>query len=224
MKTAIWWLSLVAFGMTVLLCFCKASGGSTLFTLGNPYIIEIPSCLIFCVDMGIPFFGCAVCFNPLVWKLYLRPTLLWESTPVRLADCQASSVFRWRNISGLFGNPFLWPTVFRWVVRVVSWPSHQLWLYCVSCVPVWISLEVTSGIKTWSRTIALRVQRLFIHQSLDNISQKSRGFVVIILHTVPALRVVYPSQPILWEVAKHCTVRSYWLRQYLIFHGRYSSG
>jgi hypothetical protein len=26
MKTASWWLSLVAFGMTVLLCFCGASG------------------------------------------------------------------------------------------------------------------------------------------------------------------------------------------------------
>ncbi len=92
--------------MTVLLCFCGASGGSTLFTLGNPYIMEIPSCLIFCVDMGIPFFGCAVRFNPFVWKLYLRPTLLWESTPVRLANCRACSVLGWRNISGLFGNPF----------------------------------------------------------------------------------------------------------------------
>ncbi len=44
-KTAGWWLSLVAFGMTVLLCFCGASGCSTLFTLGNPYIMEIPRCL-----------------------------------------------------------------------------------------------------------------------------------------------------------------------------------
>ncbi len=35
MKTASCWLSLVASGMTVLLCFCGASGGSTLFTLGN---------------------------------------------------------------------------------------------------------------------------------------------------------------------------------------------
>ncbi len=32
--------------------------------------------------------------------------LLWESTPVRLADCQASSASGWRNVSGLFGNPF----------------------------------------------------------------------------------------------------------------------
>jgi hypothetical protein len=31
MKTASWWLSLVAFGMTFLLCFCGASGGSTLW-------------------------------------------------------------------------------------------------------------------------------------------------------------------------------------------------
>jgi hypothetical protein len=66
MKSASWWLSLVVFGVTVLLCFCGASGGSKLFTLGNPYIMEIPRCLIIYVDMGIPFFGCAVRFNPLV--------------------------------------------------------------------------------------------------------------------------------------------------------------
>ncbi len=174
--------------------------------------------------MGIPFFGCTVHLNPLVYKNSLRPTLSWELTPIWLADCRASSVFGWRNISGLFGQPFLWPTVFRWAVRVVSWPSHQLQLYCMSCVPGWTSMEITSGIKSWIRTIALRVQRLFIHQRLDNISRKSRGFVIITLHTVHALRVVYPNQPILWEVAKHCTVRSYWLRQYLIFRGRYSSG
>ncbi len=78
--------------MTILLCFCGASGGSTLFTLRNSYIMELPRCLIICVDMGIPFFGCTVCFNPLVQKLYLRPTLLWESTPVKMADCRASSM------------------------------------------------------------------------------------------------------------------------------------
>ncbi len=38
------------------------------------------------------------------------------------------------------------------------------------------------------------------------------------------LQAVYPNQPILWEVAKHCTVHSYWSWQYLIFGGRYSSG
>jgi hypothetical protein len=68
MKTASWWLSLVVSGMTVRLCFCGASGGSTLFTLENPYIMEILRCLIICVDMGIPFFGCAVRFNPLVYN------------------------------------------------------------------------------------------------------------------------------------------------------------
>jgi hypothetical protein len=46
--------------------FCRASGGSTLFTLGNPYIMELPRFLIICMDMGIPFFCCAVGFNPLV--------------------------------------------------------------------------------------------------------------------------------------------------------------
>ncbi len=106
MKTASWWLSLVASGMTVLLCFCGASGGSTLFTLGNPYIMEIPRCLIVCMDMGIPVFWLRCALQPFVIKLYLRPTLLWESTPMRLADCWASSVFGWRNISGLIGNLF----------------------------------------------------------------------------------------------------------------------
>jgi hypothetical protein len=66
MKTASWWLSLVTSGRIVLLCFCGASGGSTLFTLGNLYIMELLRCLIICGDMGVPFFGCAVRFNPLV--------------------------------------------------------------------------------------------------------------------------------------------------------------
>ncbi len=149
---------------------------------------------------------------------------MWESTLMRLADCRASSVFGWRNISGLFGVLLLLPTVFRWAARVISWPSYQLWEYCVSRVPGRISLEVTRGIKSWSRTIALRVQRLFIHQSLDNISQISWVFFIITLHTVHALQAVYPNQPIIWEVAKHGTVRSYWSWQYLIFQGRYSSG
>ena len=64
MKTASWWLSFVASGMTILLCFCGASGGSTLFTLGNPYIMEIPRCLIVCVDMGIPVFWLLCALQP----------------------------------------------------------------------------------------------------------------------------------------------------------------
>jgi hypothetical protein len=30
------------------------------------HIMEIPRCLIICMNMGVPFFGCAVRFNPLV--------------------------------------------------------------------------------------------------------------------------------------------------------------
>jgi hypothetical protein len=52
--------------VTILLCFCGAIGGSTLFTLRNPCIMELPRCLIICVDMGVPFFGCTVHVNPLV--------------------------------------------------------------------------------------------------------------------------------------------------------------
>ncbi len=171
MKTASWWLvSFVVSGMIILLCFCGATGGSTLFKWGDPYIMEIPRCLIVCMEMR-----CAL--QPFGIKLYLRPMLLWESTPVRLTDCQASTVFGWQNMISLIGNPFLWPTVSRWAVRVISWSSNQLWYYCVSRVPGQISLEVTSGIKSWSRTIAMCVQRLFIHQSLDNRNRICRGFL-----------------------------------------------
>ncbi len=68
MKTASWWLSLVASWMTVLLCFSGASGGSTLFTLGNPYIMEIQRCLIVCVDMSIPVFWLRCALQPFVLK------------------------------------------------------------------------------------------------------------------------------------------------------------
>jgi hypothetical protein len=60
MKTASWWLSLVMPGMIVLLRFCGASGGSTLFTLGNPCMMELPRGLIICVDMGVPLLCCAL--------------------------------------------------------------------------------------------------------------------------------------------------------------------
>ncbi len=50
--------------VAILLCFCGASGGSTLFTLGNPYIMELLRWLNICVDIGVPSFGCAVHFNP----------------------------------------------------------------------------------------------------------------------------------------------------------------
>ncbi len=57
------------------------------------------------------------------------------------------------------------------------------------------------------------MQRLFIHQSLDNISRISQGF-----YNNPAYSACpaggLPNQPILWEVAKHGTVRSYRSWQY----------
>ncbi len=165
--------------MTVLLCFCGASGGSTLFTLGNPYIMEIPRCLIVCVDMGIPVFGLRCVLQPFVIKTLSQAYALVRINPLEVG--WLSSFFslwvkkymwsRWKPF-------FLWPTVFRWAVRIISWPSHQLRKYCVSRVPGQISLEVTSGIKSWSRAIALCVQRLFIHQSLDNISRISRFFYI----------------------------------------------
>ncbi len=125
--------------------------------------------------------------HPILWLRYvLQPfgikTLSQAYALVRINPCEVGwllSFFHaigWRNISDLFGNPFLWPTVFRWAVRVISHPSCQLWKYCVSRDPGQISLEDTIGIKSWSRSITLHVQRLFIHQSLDNISWISQGF------------------------------------------------
>ncbi len=118
MKIASWWLSSVASEMIVLLCFCGASGGSTLFTSGNPYIIELPRYLIICVDMGIPFFSCAVGFNPLV---ALWASILWYKNYISgLRSCanqppwswlivKLLPIFGWRNISGLFGTLFCGP-------------------------------------------------------------------------------------------------------------------
>ncbi len=105
MKTARWWLSLVASGMTVLFCFCGVSGGSTQFTLGNLYIIELLRCLIICVDMGVPFLV-ALCASTLWYKNFIsglcscenRPPWSWLIVKLLL-------VFGWRNTSGLFGNP-----------------------------------------------------------------------------------------------------------------------
>jgi hypothetical protein len=125
MKTASWWLSLVLSWMTVLLYFCRASGGSTLFTLGNLCIMELPRCLIICVDLAFLSLV-ALCTSTLWHTNFISGLCSCENQPPwSWLIVELLPVFGWRNISGLFGNPFLWPTVFRWAVRVVSWPSHQ---------------------------------------------------------------------------------------------------
>ncbi len=126
MKTASWWLSLVAFGRIILLCFYEASVGSTLFTLGNPYIMELLRCLIICMNMGVPFLV-ALCASALWYKNFISGLRSCENQPPwSWLIVELLPVFGWRNISGLFGNPFLWPTVFCWTVRVISWPG-QWW-------------------------------------------------------------------------------------------------
>jgi hypothetical protein len=84
MKTASWWLSLVAFGMTFLLCFCGASGGSTLFTLGKPHLIEIPSCL---------FFVWVWAFHSLV--ALCTSTLWYKNLISGLRSCENQSPLGW---------------------------------------------------------------------------------------------------------------------------------
>ena len=71
---------------------------------------------------SILWLRCAL--QPFGIKTLSQAYALVRINTIRLADCWASSV-EWRIINGPFGNLFL--TVFRWAVRVVSWPSHQLW-------------------------------------------------------------------------------------------------
>ena len=73
---------------------------------------------------SILWLRCAL--QPFGIKTLSQAYALVRINTIRLADCRASSV-EWRIINCPFGNLFLWPTVFRWAVRVVSWPSHQLW-------------------------------------------------------------------------------------------------
>jgi hypothetical protein len=66
--------------VTILLCFCGAVGGSTLFKLGNPCMMELLRCLNICVDMGVPSFGCAVRFNP-CYKNFISDLRSCENYP-----------------------------------------------------------------------------------------------------------------------------------------------
>jgi hypothetical protein len=81
MKTASWWLSLVAFGMIVLLCFCGVSGVSTLFTLGNPYIMEILRCLIILCGYGCPVLWLCCVLQPFDMKTLSQAYALVRINP-----------------------------------------------------------------------------------------------------------------------------------------------
>ncbi len=168
MKTASWWLSLVASGRIVLLCFCGASGGSTLFTLGNPYIMEIPRCLIICVDMGVPFLV-ALCASTLWYKNF---------------------------ISGLYALVRINPHEVVWLLSFFQSLGEEIWV--VSLETLFCGLQYSAGLLElfhgraisfgntvwvvfldeypWRTRVALNPKvellhcmciRLLIHQSLD---------------------------------------------------------
>ncbi len=148
-----------------ILSFWGAIDGSTLFILTFPCINRANKMThIACVDMVIPTFGCAVHFNP--WYVDF---ISGQSS------CEKQPLSKWLIVE-LF--PLLWVKIglIRNLLFVVysillgcyvSWPSLQLWSYCVGHVPGRISMEDMGGIASWSITIALHLQILFILQSLD---------------------------------------------------------
>ncbi len=101
---------------TVFFCFCGGIGGSTLFTFGNPCIMELPRCLNICMDMGISSSGCAVCFNPW-YKNFISGLRSCENQPLnswliaKLLPCFWVKKYKWSPC-----KPFFWPTVFRWAI------------------------------------------------------------------------------------------------------------
>ncbi len=119
--------------VTILLCFCGAIGGLTLFTMGNPCIMELPRCLNICMDMGVPSSGCTVRFNP--WYInFISGLHSCENQPpyswliVKLLPLLWVKKYKWSC-----WNPFLWPTVFRWAVMFYSMAkSSALVILCES--------------------------------------------------------------------------------------------
>ncbi len=121
--------------VTVLLCFCEDVGGSTLFTLVNPCIMELPRWLNFCMDMGIPSFGCAVHFNPWYKKVISGLRSYKNHPPCSWLIVKLLSLFWVKNCSWSHWKHFLWqPTVFRWaVISCFMAKPSALVILCVSC-------------------------------------------------------------------------------------------
>jgi hypothetical protein len=72
--------------VVIILCFCGASGGSTLLILAFPCINGAPKVTQhICMEMVIPIIGCTVCFNPCYVDFISgpsscknRPLLSWQ--------------------------------------------------------------------------------------------------------------------------------------------------
>ncbi len=165
-KTAIRWLSLVTSGMrSISFVFHRAIGGSTLSALAFPCINGATKVTQHRhVEMVIPIFGCAVRFNP--WCVDFISGL---------SSCENQPWFSWLIVKllsllqvkiGLIINLLLVAYSIM-LGRFFLWPCLQFLLCCVGCVPGRISMEDTGGIASWSITIALHVQILFILQSLE---------------------------------------------------------
>ncbi len=121
--------------VTIFLCFCGASGGSMLFTLGNPYIMELPRWLNICANMRIPTFGCAARFNPWYKNLISGLRSFENQLPcswliVKLLLCLWVKNDKWSH-----WKPFLWPTGFCWAVMFyfMAKPS-ALVILCELCL------------------------------------------------------------------------------------------
>ncbi len=142
MNTAFQWLSLVASRMwpksIVFLESLVAQHNSHWQFLA---LMELQRWLkIICMDMGIPTFGCPVRFNP--WYVDFISGL---------SSCENQPPCSWLIVELL---ALLWAKNCKWsywksfvcglkysagLLCYVSWPSLQLWYYCVGCVPERIS-------------------------------------------------------------------------------------
>ena len=128
MKAAFWWLSLVASGMWPFsFVFAERLVAQHCSHWWILALMELPRWLNICIDMGVPSFGCAVCFNP--WY----KNLSWAYALMRInlhAVGWLSSFFHsfeLRIASGLTGNPFCCLQYSAGLLYVVSWPNLQLW-------------------------------------------------------------------------------------------------
>ncbi len=120
-------------GVSIIVCFHGAIGGSTLFTLAIPCIngaIKVTQDHLH--GYGHPNFWLHCMLQPLVGKLYLRPKLLWESTYIYLADCQAPFTPFGEELAVVSLDTLcLWPTVFHYSVMLcfMAKPSALVILY-----------------------------------------------------------------------------------------------
>ncbi len=113
--------------VTILLCFCRAVGGSTLFTLRSCCIMELLRCFNICMDMGVPSSGCTVCFNPWYNNFISGLPSCENQPPYSLLIVQLLPHLWVKYYKWFLGNPFCGLQYFAGLFCVVSWPRLQLW-------------------------------------------------------------------------------------------------